>query len=66
MYLIVKPNDGTYMGQPSTFRPCYCCDDMYAAGQALSQGCKVYKLDSLTEIIDIEATYEEITPETKK
>jgi len=43
----------------------YFTDDMHEAREALEDGARVYKLDSLTELKKIEVTYQEVTMETE-
>ena len=40
-------------------------DDIHVVHEALENGARVYKLDSLTELKKIEVTYQEVTMETE-
>jgi len=71
MYLILKAIDinGNTITKDSTYDKCgfrsYFVDDLQVVKVALDHGHRVFKLDILTELRSIEATYQEVTMETE-
>lgn len=65
MYLILLLNDDLlHQRTPNEcYQSCFT-DDIEKVSKCLKDGAKVYKLDSLTKVKEIEVTYQEITEET--
>lgn len=65
MYLILFPNTSMLRTNNNTWEHVFT-QDMYRVSQALNQPeVKVFKLDGLTEIKEIEVTFQEIPKEMK-
>jgi hypothetical protein len=65
MYLILFPHQGISSSHTNTFEAIYT-KDMHRVSEALKlPNIKVFKLDSLVEIKEIEVTYQEIPKEMK-
>lgn len=67
MYLILLGQDDplNQRGAPPGCFTSYFTDDAEKASKCLKTGSRVFKLDSLTEIVDIELSYQEVTKETQ-
>ena len=62
MYLILRSRKGEPCSHPKYFEAMYT-DDVHEAYEWLQKGAMVYLLDRLTQIIDIDITYQEKTKE---
>ena len=67
MYLILLSSDDpmNQRGAPQGCLTGYFTEDAEKVSRCLKAGGRVFKLDSLTEIVDIELSYQEVTKETQ-
>jgi hypothetical protein len=66
MYLILQPSHSPISGTKHRHYQSFFVDDINLVSQQIDEpGTIVYKLDSLTQLKDVEVTYQEITEETK-
>ena len=67
MYMILHPTSGMMSCERNGVFQALFTDDLHRVSQALDEkNVRVFKLDSLVEVKDIEITYQEITNETEK
>lgn len=65
MYLILQPSHSPISGTRHKRYESFFVDDINLVSQQMEEpGTIVYKLDSLTQLKDVEVTYQEITVET--
>lgn len=66
MYLILYPKNNSLGQHKHVVFESVFTEDKYYVAQCLEEaGVKAYKLDSLTELTEIEVTFQEVTKETK-
>lgn len=60
MYLVLRKIQSLSMGPVDDYYQCYAVSDVLEARKYLKDGCKVYKLDTLTQLSDIIVHTEEV------